>query len=387
MAEDIIIDVKNVWKRYGLPPLLPWKKKEFRESDFALKNISFQIRRGGSLGILGRNGAGKSTLLKLLAGVTPPDKGSIEIRGSIFPMIELNAGISMELTGRENITLLATIVGFKDKDIRRLEPEVIDFSELEDWIDRPVWQYSSGMLARLAFGIAVHARADILLVDEILSVGDLAFQKKCFLKVLSLLKNDTTLLFISQSPYTIERLCQESIILENGYNRLGIMDSRQALEKYLKMTSTFTSDLGIEVNSQRRGTGDIRIQKVYFLEKEIYTFENVNLVIEYTAYEHTDLPVFEIRIMKRELEDITLLSLSSLNWRKDITQGNHKIVFKINKIPLMAGDYTILIKITNSVLIDIIEQAAFFTVKSTSGQISNTHMHGVCYADFTISEE
>ena len=178
MAEDIIIDVKNVWKRYGLPPILPWKKREFRESDFALKDISFQVRRGGSLGILGHNGAGKSTLLKLLAGVSPPDKGSIDIRGSIFPMIELNAGISMELTGRENIVLLATIMGFKYSEIHRLEPEVIDFSELEEWIDRPVWQYSSGMLARLAFGIAVHAKADILLVDEVLSTGDIMFQKK-----------------------------------------------------------------------------------------------------------------------------------------------------------------------------------------------------------------
>ncbi|WP_418741713.1 ABC transporter ATP-binding protein [Desulfovibrio piger] len=162
MAEDIIINVKNVWKRYGLPPILPWKKRRFHESDFALKDITFQVRRGGSLGILGRNGAGKSTLLKLLAGVTPPDKGSIDIRGSIFPMIELNTGISMELTGRENIALLATIMGFNDREIRRLEPEVIDFSELEDWIDRPVWQYSSGMLARLGFSIAVHTHTEYI---------------------------------------------------------------------------------------------------------------------------------------------------------------------------------------------------------------------------------
>ena len=176
MSDDIIIDVKNVWKRYGLPPLLPWKRHALREEDCALTDISFQVRRGGSLGILGRNGAGKSTLLKLLAGVTPPDKGSIDIRGSIFPMIELNAGISMELSGRENIQLLATIMGFNDKAIRRLEPEVVDFSELEGWIDKPVWQYSSGMLARLAFGIAVHARADILLVDEVKKFN------KCFLQ-------------------------------------------------------------------------------------------------------------------------------------------------------------------------------------------------------------
>ncbi len=195
MSDDIIIDVKNVWKRYGLPPLLPWKRHALREEDCALTDISFQVRRGGSLGILGRNGAGKSTLLKLLAGVTPPDKGSIDIRGSIFPMIELNAGISMELSGRENIQLLATIMGFNDKAIRRLEPEVVDFSELEGWIDKPVWQYSSGMLARLAFGIAVHARADILLVDEVLSTGDIMFQKKCQEKVQQILQAQPSCLF------------------------------------------------------------------------------------------------------------------------------------------------------------------------------------------------
>lgn len=111
MDDDIIIDVKNVWKSYGLPSLLPWKKRQSRESGYAIRDVSFQVRRGGSLGILGRNGAGKSTLLKLLAGVTPPDRGSITVGGRIFPMIELNAGISMELTGRENITLLATIMG------------------------------------------------------------------------------------------------------------------------------------------------------------------------------------------------------------------------------------------------------------------------------------
>lgn len=299
MAEDIIIDVKNVWKRYGLPPILPWKKRRFHESDFALKDITFQVRRGGSLGILGRNGAGKSTLLKLLAGVTPPDKGSIDIRGSIFPMIELNTGISMELTGRENIALLATIMGFNDREIRRLEPEVIDFSELEDWIDRPVWQYSSGMLARLGFSIAVHTHTDILLVDEVLSVGDVYFQRKAHKKMRELISSGITFIYVTQNAFEVERLCENGLVLSKGKSLFyGI--SAEAKNIYLGSPQQSLSGHKIKIYRELVGNEDVTLENIYFLDNEnngidsFHTHDDIVIKILCTA--HKDLTEFRITI-------------------------------------------------------------------------------------------
>jgi ABC-type multidrug transport system ATPase subunit len=141
----------------------------------------------------------------MLAGVTPADKGTITIRGSIFSMIELTAGMSMELSGKENIRILGIVMGLSNQEIEDISPLVEDFSELGDWLRKPVWQYSSGMLGRLAFGIAVYMKADILLVDEVLSTGDILFQKKCQLRIQQLLSGGTTLIFVSHSPYQVER--------------------------------------------------------------------------------------------------------------------------------------------------------------------------------------
>ncbi len=336
MSDDIIIDVKNVWKRYGLPPLLPWKRHALREEDCALKDISFQVRRGGSLGILGRNGAGKSTLLKLLAGVTPPDKGSIDIRGSIFPMIELNAGISMELSGIENIQLLATIMGFNDKAIRRLEPEVVDFSELEGWIDKPVWQYSSGMLARLAFGIAVHARADILLVDEVLSTGDIMFQKKCHLKIQEMLQQHVTLLFVTHSPYQMERICENAIILKHGRidlygNSSLVMQtyiSRSIGEETTKFSQFELSDIS------RPGTGDLRIIRAYIDKENVAYGDNFCILFEYFAKEDIGNVSIVIKIKNNLAVPITNLHLMSKDAPLSVKKGYGTIKCHISQFKL-----------------------------------------------------
>lgn len=347
MSDDIIIDVKNVWKRYGLPPLLPWKRHALHENDCALKDISFQVRRGGSLGILGRNGAGKSTLLKLLAGVTPPDRGSIDIRGSIFPMIELSAGISMELSGRENIRLLAIIMGFKEKDIRRLEPEVTDFSELEEWIDRPVWQYSSGMLARLAFGIAVHAHADILLVDEVLSTGDIMFQKKCQKHVQKLLSGGTTLLFVSHSPYFVERVCNTGLLLDKGQLIIN-GDVHAVVDSYLqrsfrKAEKYISKDLSLDMDT-RQGSGEIRVLKCYINNMQGETTyqisyrENITIIIDYIS--HCDLKNIDLSINLYTNEGVLITCLSYLSNDKikfNVTKGKHTISCAVKSFPVMGN--------------------------------------------------
>jgi len=226
MASDWAIQVDAVWKRYGLP-LRPWLRRRYdrlrrREGGpaaygpWALRDISFAVRSGEALGVVGKNGAGKSTLLKLIAGVSPATAGQLRVRGRLFPMIELAAGMHNDLTGRENIKLLGAIMGFSPRQMEAKIPEVEAFAELDGWLDKPVWQYSSGMQARLGFSVAVNVDADILLIDEVLSVGDVNFQKKCLNRMDELANSGVTILFVTHNPYSIERLCQRAIYLQDG---------------------------------------------------------------------------------------------------------------------------------------------------------------------------
>lgn len=365
MSDDIIIDVKNVWKRYGLPPLLPWKRHALREEDCALKDISFQVRRGGSLGILGRNGAGKSTLLKLLAGVTPPDKGSIDIRGSIFPMIELNAGISMELSGRENIQLLATIMGFNDKAIRRLEPEVVDFSELEGWIDKPVWQYSSGMLARLGFSIAVNVKSDILLVDEVLTVGDIKFQRKAHEKMRSLISSGITFLYVTQNAYEVERICENGLILSHGL--LSFYGSgTDAKINYIKENfKSNNNNSTLKITCVAPGNGDVTISHAEILNcnrenlNSINLFEDIILKLECTA--RIDLTEFKIAIRICDISGLLISSLSPCQdwYPSSIKAGKFSIFCKIKNFSLYGTEFILNIKLTNLNTAEIVSISEF----------------------------
>lgn len=183
---------------------------------WALRHISFELERGSSLGIMGRNGAGKSTLLKAVARVLIPKEGRVITHGRVFPMLELGAGFNPDLTGHENIYLYGNILGFKNGDITRMHDEIVDFSELKDFIHVPVRSYSSGMVARLAFAIATAVQPDILLADEILSVGDVAFQEKCAKRMNCYLEHGTTIMFVSHSADTVVDICQQGLWLERG---------------------------------------------------------------------------------------------------------------------------------------------------------------------------
>lgn len=188
-----------------------------RDKFWALKNVSFNLKRGETLGIVGKNGSGKSTLLKLLAGVSKPTKGSIEINGSIAPLIELGAGFHPELSGRENVFLNGVILGLKRAKIEALFDDIVAFAEIEDFIDQPVKHYSSGMYLRLAFAVAIHTNPDILLVDEILAVGDEAFQKKCLKAIKKLVDSGTGLIFVSHSPELLSAYTKRAILLDKDY--------------------------------------------------------------------------------------------------------------------------------------------------------------------------
>ena len=195
----------------------PTAIKEMRRSRFtALKNISFEVSAGETVGIIGKNGAGKSTILGLLAGVLKPSSGQVTVDGRIAPLLELGAGFHPELSGRENILLNGILLGMLKREVEEKIDSIIEFSELEKFIDQPIRTYSSGMLARLGFSVAVHCEPDILLLDEVLSVGDQDFQKKCIEKMLGFKRSGKTIIFVSHSAQQIEEICDRIIWIQNG---------------------------------------------------------------------------------------------------------------------------------------------------------------------------
>lgn len=200
---------------------------------YALKDVSFQLQKGENLGIVGGNGAGKSTLLSLVAGLCEPNEGHIEVRGKVAPLLELGSGFNLELTGRENVFLNASLLGLTRKRTLEYFDQIVDFSGVGEFIDEPLRTYSSGMSMRLAFAVAVHVEPDILLIDEVLAVGDQAFQEKCFERILDFRKRGKTLLFVSHSPQLVRQLCERCVWLDHGSVMMAGA-TNDVLEAYLK---------------------------------------------------------------------------------------------------------------------------------------------------------
>ena len=192
------------------------RRKIKYEEFWALKNVSFEVERGEVVGIIGHNGAGKSTLLKVISGILKPTGGSLEVHGNVVPMLELGSGFDHDLTGRENIFLNGSILGYSEKYLKEKYEQIVEFSELGKFIDVPIRNYSSGMLMRLAFSIATVVQPEILIVDEILAVGDAAFQEKSKARMLELMSGGTTVLFVSHSLQQIREMCDRVVWLEHG---------------------------------------------------------------------------------------------------------------------------------------------------------------------------
>lgn len=211
------------------------KRKTKKKSEFwALKDVSFEVKQGEVYGFIGSNGAGKSTLLKIVAGVMKPTKGKLSVYGNICPMIELGAGFDMELTARENIYLNGAVMGYSKNFIDSKFNEIVEFSELKDFLDVPVKNFSSGMVARLAFSIATLVDPEILIVDEILAVGDIAFQAKSEKKMLNMIQGGTTVLFVSHSVDQIKKICDKIVWIEHGViQEIGGKDVCDKYKKYM----------------------------------------------------------------------------------------------------------------------------------------------------------
>lgn len=199
---------------------------------YALKHVSFEVRKGEAVALIGVNGSGKSTLLKIIAGVMYPTAGSVTVNGSIAPLIELGAGFDMDLTARENIFLNGAVLGYDKAFIREHFDSIIDFAELHDFVDVPLKNFSSGMIARLGFSIATEVEAEVLIVDEVLAVGDFRFQEKCKTRMKKMLADGTTLLFVSHSTDQVRELCDRAVWLQNGCVQM-IGDADEVCDAYL----------------------------------------------------------------------------------------------------------------------------------------------------------
>lgn len=224
----MMISVKNVSMKFDLGvekgnsfknkfiAIFDRKRRHKKEYFWALKDVSFEVNKGEVIGLIGSNGAGKSTMLKVVSGVMKPTKGKVEVNGSIAPMIELGAGFDSELTARENIYLNGAVLGYSETFLNQKFNEIVEFSELNDFLDVPIKNFSSGMIAKLAFSISTIVDPDILIVDEILSVGDIKFQEKSLNKMMELIKGGTTVLYVSHSLESIRKICDRVVWLEHG---------------------------------------------------------------------------------------------------------------------------------------------------------------------------
>ena len=245
-AEALIHRLKN-----------PFQRQE-KETFWALKDVEFDIKKGDVVGIIGRNGAGKSTLLKILSRITEPTKGSIALYGRVGSLLEVGTGFHPELTGRENIFLNGAILGMNKAEIMRQFDAIVDFAGVEQFLDTPVKRYSSGMYVRLAFAVAAHLASDILIVDEVLAVGDTEFQNKCIGKMQDVSKTGRTVLFVTHNLPTVTQLCSRGIVMQEGSTVFN-GDGHRAISHYMdsfEVTSTITG------NERRLGSGEYRFTKV-----------------------------------------------------------------------------------------------------------------------------
>lgn len=238
MDNNVVIKFKNVTKRYKLYKndkkrfMAVFSKKVSYKPKLAVNNVSFQVKRGEAVAIFGKNGAGKSTILKMITGVTYPSEGEISVDGRVSALLELTSGFDPEMTGRENIYLKGQLCGLRNSEIKEIEQTIVDFAEIDEYIDQPVRSYSSGMKARLGFAVNVNISPEILIVDEALSVGDRAFREKCLAKVNELIENDNvTLLFVTHSTGTARQFCKRGIVMVKG-KMVFDGDIDEAIDKY-----------------------------------------------------------------------------------------------------------------------------------------------------------
>jgi lipopolysaccharide transport system ATP-binding protein len=334
---------------------------------WALKDVSFDLKQGETLGIIGRNGAGKSTLLKILSRITEPTSGRAEIYGRLGSLLEVGTGFDRDLTGRENIYLNGAVLGMTKREIDRKFDEIVDFSGVEKFIDTPVKRYSSGMYVRLGFAVAAHLEPEILIVDEVLAVGDVEFRQKCQGKMDEVAKQGRAVVFVSHSLSAVESLCSRGIVLDAGtIVHSGAAD--ECVAYYLERF--FTEDkTSLAERTTRAGTGKIRLTEVFF-EMEgrrsavVQTGKPCTVCLRYRAEDEEKNVGIGFSIRDRNAQSLSILS--SADTLASFSQIPKEGVFRcmIDRVPLIPGRYRLNTTIDiNRVDADYVEGAAFMIVE------------------------
>jgi lipopolysaccharide transport system ATP-binding protein len=362
-------------------------KKSVGDYVWALRDINFEVKQGDVLGIIGKNGAGKSTLLKILARTTGPTTGSLRMKGRIASLLEVGTGFHGELSGRENIFLNGAILGMSKAEIKNKFDEIVDFAGVESYIDTPVKRYSSGMYVRLAFGVAAHLEPEILIIDEVLAVGDVEFQKKAINKIKNVSKGEgRTVLFVSHNMASIETLCNKGILIQNG-SIVYSGSSDDTISEYIQRNTTVTnSDLKTRID--RLGSGELKFNRVRLLNKkkaETDVFkQGEDLVVELSYqvfnpnYNFSGCH-FSINLFDKQENHIfchqSLLDGSSFSSNQ--IKANNKIVFVLKNCPLKTGDYYLSCDLVNKeqfvdaldniISLTIIEGNAYNNIRPIAG--------------------
>lgn len=337
------------------------------EEVWALKDISFEICQGEAVGVIGRNGAGKSTLLKILSRITEPSSGRVIIKGRVASLLEVGTGFHPELSGRENIYLNGTILGMTREEIKRKFDEIVAFAEIDKFLDTPVKRYSSGMYVRLAFAVAAHLEPEILVVDEVLAVGDAAFQKKCLGKMEDVTKNQgRTVLFVSHNMAAVLNLCKKSLLLCNGELSV-INDTQYVVNEYIDSNNIQNVQLS-EIRN-RKGNGDLRFTNGIIrsvnssLVGNVESFSELHIEVCFALRLKGKLVSSRIDIgINNYLGDrIAWLSSDNINSKLDLSKG--KIVFKVHNLPLSPGYYNCtLFCLINNEVADWLQNVMHFSV-------------------------
>lgn len=360
------------------------------ETQKVLRDISFDIKKGEFFGIVGRNGSGKSTLLKILAGIYKPTAGEINVNGSLTPFIELGVGFNPELTGRENVYLNGALLGFNERDVREMYDDIVAFAELEKFMDQKLKNYSSGMQVRLAFSIAIRARSDILLLDEVLAVGDLVFQKKCYDYFRQLKKDKRTVILVSHDTSVLQEYCDRCVLIENGtIYKHG--ETRAVISTYLDIMSD-------EEASQRRaertqiegkhvGSGEVLIQYVRVNKNIIHdNDEEIQISLGAQAGQEVEGIVAGITVLNPAGQPIFASNNLWLNKTIESIHPNQRleVVWTVPNV-FNSGMHTIIPTISRNSgrdIIDQLEAGVMFEVKKKIPNGSYTNpLHGM---DITI---